>query len=286
MLRFLTLFWLLLCLLPAVVFGADGADKEEDETDRHRFMIKFGFSVTDFDSTLRINSKEYGTGASIDLEDTLGYEETIRLGYTGFRWNMSGRHYLSFSFLPISRSGATTLEGDIEIDDDLIKAGSRTDSRFDTYIYDIDYSYALIKTDKHQLGLAAGIHWISAEFDLQAQGSIGFIAGNTYSNFQSDYSTSMNAEAPLPLFGLSYAWRPHPRWHVIANTKILDVSYDKYDGSLWLAEISAEYFFTERWGAGLSVGGFDMALGVDDDSRLGNFEWRYTGLNAYLVARF
>ncbi len=250
-----------------------------------RFTLTLGGSLIDFNAGIQASSKQFGAGTEIDFEDDLGYDDSDSLGRFQFRWDINPRHSLGLTYLPVSRSATRNVLKDLEYEDQTIGAGAFVNSEVKTNIYDIEYHWNFLKRDRHTLGLTAGIHWMDISFDLDAFGEITD-KNNNVTVINGSYSTTEDIDAPLPLIGLNYRYDPTDQWRLIAGFRWLDVTIDDYAGDILLANVAAEYYFTRNWGVGTSIGSFDMNVDADTSDLLGSFEWEYSGLAVYLIARF
>ena len=177
------------------------------------------------------------------------------------------------------------LNKDISYKDITIGADAFVDSKTTIDIYDIEYSYNIISTDTHKLGLAAGIHWIAWDFEVNAYGAITDVNNNT-TIADGSYQSQDKFDAPLPLIGINYSYQLGNHWQFSVDAKALALSMGDHSGQMLLANAAAEYFITRNWGLGLSVGMFDIEIETDTSKYVGEVSWKYSGLNAYLIARF
>ncbi|ARN75962.1 outer membrane beta-barrel protein [Oceanicoccus sagamiensis] len=253
-----------------------------------RFRLSLGSSVNDFNSEIRVDSKNLPAALPINLEKDLKFDDSVDIDWLAGYWRFSDKHRIQFEILPITRSARATLEDDIEFEDDIIKAGAFVKSDFDTTIYDINYMYSFYKTDKWELGATAGLYWMDVEVELEAAGDIQVRTrdGDGDISFQDDYKESEQAHAPLPLFGLSATYKILPNWEVGTGFRILDIEIGDYSGTFISFIASTNYFFSEHLGVGFSIGDFDLDVEADGSDYRGKFEWSYEGAQAYLSMRY
>ncbi|MEH6556908.1 MAG: hypothetical protein V7459_02865 [Oceanicoccus sp.] len=253
-----------------------------------KFRLSLGSSVNDFNSEIRVDSKNLPTAQPINLEDDLRFDENVDIDWLSGHYRFSEKHRVRFEILPINRSATAALTDDIEFEDDIVKAGAFVRSDFNTTIYDINYMYSFYRNDKWELGVTAGLYWMDVEIELEASGDIQVRTpdGSGDISFQDDYKESEQAHAPLPLFGLSANYQITPNWSLAAGIRYLDVSIGDYSGTFTSFIASTSYFFTEHLGVGLSIGDFDLDVRGDGSDYRGKFEWSYEGAQAYLTMRF
>ena len=89
--------------------------------------------------------------------------------------------------------------------------------------------------------------------------------------------------APLPLFGISLMYQITPDWNLNLAARYLSVEVGDYDGRITSFDLGTDYFFTDHFGAGLSIGTFDIEIKADRSSFAGEFSLSYRGVQIYLT---
>jgi len=175
-----------------------------------------------------VGSKKRQHNASIDLEDDLDLDDEVDITGFRFEWRFADNHRIGIDYLPLKRTANTRIDGDIEFEDDVIHADAQVYSESDSTIYDINYIYSVYKTPSMEVGLSAGLHWISFEFDVQAS---GFIQDeNDDIEFDENYQNDAEANAPLPVFGVALNYMITPQWEFVTAARYLDVEVGDYSG--------------------------------------------------------
>lgn len=279
---FYRMSFLSLIFLP---FSANAVDAVTKRSFTESFELQFGGSVAVMDSAVRVGKKGH-LGTEIDLEDDFKFDETVRVGRIDGHWRFKPNHRIRFSYIPLSRTAKTLIDEDFEIEGNVIKVGATIDSKFSTYIYDIDYMYSVFKSPNAELGLSAGLHWISIDFELKASGLIDIEGNDQNIVFDENYQSNESVEAPLPLFGLSLNQAMTPNWHIRSSMRYLDLSIDDYDGRLVSLAFGSDYYFTDNVGIGGAFSLFSMRLDTDDDDTQGKFEWSYSGFQVYATLKY
>jgi hypothetical protein len=255
-----------------------------DET----FTLSAGRSFHSFDSTVAVGTKKLPDALPIDFEKDLDFEDNVDLNWLSGHWRFADRHQIRFDYLPIRREANAVIDSDIEFDTDIIEAGARVESDFDTAIYDISYQYSVYQRPNFDISLAAGLYWMSIDLQLKATGFIRSrdLSGNGQAEFQNNYNHSESVNAPLPLFGVYAQYEITPRWRVNGGIRYLQVSIDDVDGELVSLSIGTEYFVTERIGLGVSAGSFDLDVDIEKGDFVGSVDWGYEGAQAYLKMKY
>lgn len=248
------------------------------------FNFQLGASFQSLNSEVQVGSQTRSNTATINLEDDLDLEEDVNIVGFSFQWRFADNHRIGLNYLPLKRDADTRIDEQLQFEDEDILAGAQVDSKFTSTIYDINYLYSVYKTSSLEVGLSAGLHWISTEIELQASGFIQDESGNI--EFDDNYQNDARANAPLPLFGVAVNYQVTPNWELIATARYLDVEVGDYSGRIVSAKVAADYYFTDHLGAGMSLGFFDLSAEADVSDFRGSFGWEYTGLQAYLTLRY
>src|SRR5436190_23387099 len=92
-----------------------------------------GAAYANFDTTLRVDSDAL-VGAVVDLEDTLGVDDTAAVLRVDANYNFDHYHGIAVGYYDIRRSGRRTLAEDITFGDRTFAAGSSVDHEFNTNV--------------------------------------------------------------------------------------------------------------------------------------------------------
>src|SRR6056297_2503909 len=159
-----------------------------------RFTLSAGGSISKFNSDLKVNGKDRGNNAEVDVEDDLGQDEDVDFYALKAIWRFADRHRLSLEYSPFSRDSRTQLENEFEFEDTVISSGSAISTYSDFAIYDVNYIYSFYKSSDMEIGVSGGIYWIGLDFDVQASGFIEDENGDIA--FDDNYSNSVSTDAP------------------------------------------------------------------------------------------
>lgn len=268
------------CFLVAC-FTALPARADLDET----WFASAGGSLTSFSSEVTINSHNDEIDEGVDFEDDLGFDSNVRAGWLAGFWRYADNHRVRVNYLPIRRSAEVNLQKDIELGDQIVKAGAFIKSSSKLNIYDIDYVYSFYRRPNLDIGFSAGLYWMQARFQLEAAGEISSENIDDI-EFQDDYETHQSFNVPMPLLGLSASYEINPNWRVHGSTRYLALSLDNISGRILSLSFKTDYYFTEHWGMGLSLSTFD--LNVDREGQLfqNEFSWKYSGAQAYVAYKY
>ncbi|MFP6806096.1 MAG: hypothetical protein VB957_02755 [Pseudomonadales bacterium] len=143
--------------------------------------------------------------------------------------------------------------------------------------------YSFYQSDNLEIALTGGIYWMQTEFKIAAAGFIEPVDGMASSSFQKNYEDKTSMNAPLPLFGISLMYQITPDWNLNLAARYLSVEVGDYDGRITSFDLGTDYFFTDHFGAGLSIGTFDIEIKADRSSFAGEFSLSYRGVQIYLT---
>lgn len=269
-------------LLAAVLcLGAMPARSALDET----YRLTVGGLVTDFETSIRINSRDNSIDHEIRLEDDLGFDSDVRTTWIRGYWRMASRHRLSLLYTRFSRASETVTATDIDVGGNVIQAGAFIGSSARTHLFDIEYVYSFFKRPNIELGITAGIYWMNTVIELAAAGEIVF-EGETQPEFRGDYEANQRLVAPLPLIGLTAAYEFNDQWRLKAAARVFDVTINNIDGYIFSSNLGAEYYFTKHVGLGSSLGWFDLSVRHNGVVFANTVAYEYTGLQVYLSLKY
>ena len=269
-------------VLVAVLVGTP-VIAQADNAEPH-FEFKLGGSFYAVGSSATIESNRTDNNASIDFEDVLSVESDVNIAGFSADWQISRKHRIGLNYVPIRREGRATITENVDYEDTTIIAGADVRTEFNNTIYDFDYTYSVYVNDKFDVGLTAGIYWLSTELELQASGSIEDENGQI--EFDEDYRGDSSFDAPLPLFGVKADYDITDNWDVTVGLRYFALEIEDYSGEIISFRFSTDYYFSDHIGVGLGLGNFDLNVDAEAEDFRGNLNWNNTSAFVYLAARF
>jgi len=253
----------------------------EESKDGKRFSLKdfsfrAGFYNISANTRIRLDALGGLVGTNIDLEDDLDLDDNKSTYYLSFAWRMTGRHFLEFEYFNLNRRGAATLTAEIEFGDETFDIGAEVKSFFDTDVTRVSYAYLLKDTDKYAFALSAGLHIT----DLNT----GITEIN--SQFAEDTIAVAAVTAPLPVIGVTGAWRINDKWFMYGRVQIFRLTFDDFSGRLDHASAKLEYKMFEHVGIGVGYDLFAMGVDVNRKHWNGDVTFSFKGPILYLVGQF
>ena len=254
---------------------------EDADTDGRKFRLSdFTFRVGWYDisskTVVRLDSNVGNLGTVFSFENDLNLDEKKSTFYGSFSWRMSGRHYLEVEQFRLARSGLQTLSGEIEFGDDVFEIGATVDSYFDTRVTRVSYAYLLHDSKKYAVALSAGLHLT----DL----AMGITEINT--GFAIENVEVAEVTAPLPVVGVTAAWRISEKWLLFGRAQIFRLEIPDYKGQLDHFSAKLEYSAFKHFGVGVGIDVFDLKLDINKLLWNGTVDFEFTGPIVYLTGRF
>ena len=239
-----------------------------------RCSINLGVFITDLDSEFRLDSKRSGLGTVIDLENSLGLEETTEVFRVDAlcRLGQSRRHRLDFSYFDLSRDATRKIERDIQFGDETFSVATTVDSSFDLRIFKGAYTYSLLQNEHFDIGASLGLHVMDFEVSLSDSG-LGTAARE-------------GITAPVPVIGLRGAFAFTPKLIFKESIEFFWIEYGGYSGRLVDINIALEYNAWKHLGFGIGYDSVRIDIDADGDdllgdNLLGSVEFDYSGLQLY-----
>jgi hypothetical protein len=272
---------LCLSVLMIICVAALPARSDFDET----YQLTMGGLTTDFDTELRVNSRDNSIDDTIDLEDDLGFDSTVQTAWIRGYWRMAPRHRLSLLYTQFKRTSEITTATDIDVGGNIIQAGAYIGSSAKTHVFDIEYMYSFFKRPNIELGVTAGLYWMNSSFKLTAAGEV-ILEGETEPQFREDYQADQRLIAPLPLIGLTLGYEPGDKWRLRAGARFFDVTISNIDGYIFSSNLGAEYYFTRHLGLGASLAVFNLSVRYNGVVFINTLAYEYSGAQLYLTYKY
>jgi len=267
-------------LLISVIFNHSAvADMDE------LYHLSIGTNLERYDSEFSIDASNSSNGTSIDFEDDLGYDSRARTLWISAWYRVGDLHRLRMTYTPLNRSAQASTTKDITINDTIVKAGANFSASTETDVLDFSYIYSFYKSPQLEMGMSAGLYWLSNKTTFSAAGEIQ-APGEDQPSFKSDYFSEQKIQAPMPLFGVSAIYEITPDWRTHTALRYLSVQLNDIDGRIASAELGAEYYFSDNWGAGMSLNFFDLKVDVDNLLTNSSLGWGHNGIQIYATFKY
>lgn len=260
--------------------AAAGSDSDyRTITDKWVFYV--GTYLTDFKTDASVGAGG-AFGTFLRLEDELGVDEDKSVARLEGFYRFNERHAIGFGFWSLNRDGFTTINEQIEFDGNIFDIGVELTSQFDTSWFRVDWRYSLLRTERGEAGIRAGLSSYQFDIGLAGMATVDDGMGGTM-------LTQVRAEddflAPLPTVGmfLSYAFKTRLVLHL--NADFMNIEAADIEGRLVDTTILFEWYFTKNFGIGVGTNTTDIEVKDTGDDPF-SVDYRQSGFLGYLTFAF
>jgi len=255
------------------------------------WRVYIGIFQANVNSKVNINGEIVPPGPGLDLEDLLGVEDSKVVAWGGVSWRFARRHTLEFEYFALNRDASLsdTFTPPIQIGDFFIEAGEVSTS-YDTSVGRLTYGFSMLRSERSDLQLKAGLHVASLKANFGLAGAIcdPTTTPTTPPGCPVARSATENEDvsAPLPHLGLSYAYAITPTMAINLAALGFAVELDDIDGSI--IELDADLVW-QPWrnvGLGLGLRYFETDVESKGSELNGAFNFSYFGPSLYVQATF
>jgi len=283
-----TFILILLCLLtsPAMAQSEDSGDYEKFNAPWRVYLGGFSPSLR---SEISINGDEV-TPPPIDVEDELGVKDSDTVPWGGIAWHISERNALEFEWFSLNRNGSVDIVSEpIEVADLIIESGS-INSVFDLTIGRLTYGWSLARSERMDLQVKGGLHLADFSASLQLVGAVCDVSLGEMPpgcpGAQSPPAESDEVTAPLPHFGLSWAYAITPNVSTTLQVIGFAIEIDGIDGSLIELDADVAWQPWQNFGFGAGLRYFNVNVEGSGARLDAEFDFEYYGPVLYVQARF
>ncbi len=273
-------------LFPLTATAENSYDQVNDP-----FKVYLGGFWASVDTKININPTEGPPAPPISIEDQLGVEDSKGVAWGGVRWRISRRNTLELEGFSLNRDGGEsgTFSPPLQVGDTYIENGAIATS-FDTGVFRLTYGFSLMRSDRMDLQLKGGLHVASLDLGLQLSGNVcdlttipttppGCPAATTGAE-QEDVT------APLPHFGLSYAYAISPSLALNLQVIGFALEIDSIDGSIVEADADVTWQPSRHFGGGIGVRYFNTNVKSTGSDLNGELDFEYYGPVLFIQATF
>jgi hypothetical protein len=263
---------------PAIVglaFGTPAAVAQLDPAVELRVDLFQG----SFDSSLRLDSREFGVGTELDLEQDLGLEEDVDEVRAELLFRTGDQSRLTIDYMAFDRSAAGPLGRPIRVGDFVFVGDIEVASSVESQFVALGWRYDFLAAPESELGLSFSVAWLTIESEITGSVRLG---GTTFSATETG-----DAEGPVPMLGLHGAQWFGDRFRLSGAVRYLEISdLDGWSGSTLDYGARFDWFFLENLGVGVGWSGTDIEAEFDDQDDLGRADYAYDGVRAGLTVAF
>ncbi|MFT5710821.1 MAG: hypothetical protein ACI8QT_001521 [Halioglobus sp.] len=219
----------------------------------------------------------------IDLIDDLGMDDKGESFQLYYRWRFADKWSLGVTYQRLELDGNGEAAFDFNFDGKSYTTGAAVETDFSMDTYLVDLGYSIVRNDKWEVTVGAGLH--AFDFEAVIAGTIG-IEGGADSTVQNTTRAAADVLAPLPNLRGGLTYLITPRWEVKAGGGWLSLEIDDIDGSYTYVNISTEYRFTDRFGLGAAYQIAKMDVTSTNSNGLDKLDAEFAGPSIYLSYGF
>ncbi len=243
-----------------------------------RVNVRGGILFADHGTLARVDSESLGAGTLVDLEDDLGLQSASRDARVDGYLRLGRRHRIRAGYIRLERGGDVQLQRRIQWGDEVFDVDVAVSSALDLTLLPANYRFAVVKTDRVDLGLSAGVFAMFVD------------AGVAAPSVPIDEAESL--DFPLPVFGADVEIALAPRLFVLGGGEYFGLSFDQVDGSWREFRAAVEFYPVRNVGAGVAYR--HVSIAVDGTGALGEsvagteifFDYEFYGPQVYVALAF
>ena len=266
----LAVFVLLLGVAPAVL----AQDSDQTQQNRYlgdQFAIRIIGGLVDLNTDVAAGR---GLGALIDIEEFLGFDESITtFGIDGlWRFSKNRKHALHLRYGNFDRSAYKAVSGTVPIFD--VEFAGEIASEFVNQVGILEYQYSFTNSAKTEAGITAGLAFY--KYELALAGNIMVDNDPDQSEFRSE---SVGVIAPVPAIGFYINQALRPNLILEIRTSAIDLEIGEHSGRIFNTWGAITWFFTQHVGVGVGLSGADIAYEQKTDDKRIKVDIRQSTLN-------
>jgi len=265
-------------LLSLTALGAPAASAQSEPAFDANLPGHFTVSVgalfaSNLDTKLRIDSRRYDLGTTIDLENLLGLKGAAQSFAGQVTWRLHRRHQLSVGYFALKRSNTKALTRDIDIGDTTWTIGADVASSFNTSYATFNYRWSPLVTSRVSAGISLQIPVLYFTTRLTA----------TTPNLQLTSKRTSDATVPIPLPGLHATVRLARPLYLDAQAQYLKVSVVDIDADIFTFTGTVHYYPLRALGVAAGVHGDYSVIGSRTKDFTGRLRYDVTGGTLQLI---
>jgi hypothetical protein len=273
--------------ISSVALAADGDNPMLND----KWRVYVGAFDASVDSKIGFSSEDFPNIPPIDVEEVLGVSDSEIVAVGGAAWHFKRRHALELEFFSLKRNAqlSDTFTPPIQVDDLFIEDGQITTS-YDTTVTGLSYSYSILRSERSDLQLSAGIHVAELDVAVQLAGMVCLPTTTPSEPPGCPTSTSgddsKSVTAPLPHFGASYTYAFTPTWAMNLAVKGFAIEIDSIDGTIIKVDADVAWQPWRNIGFGAGVRYFKTEVTSTGSDVDGGIKFDYFGPMVYVQATF
>jgi hypothetical protein len=251
--------------------------KSADSSSYRGGTIRIGaFAIADIRSRIYYGPSDLPIALSIDIQEDLGFKDSLLAFRGGFSYRFSKRHAMTIGYYQFDLEGNRRLERTVEIGGSEFEIGLDVASRYEEKLLKIAYDFIFHDDDKVLLSISPGLHFASIDFSIAALSSLP----------SPGPSEDASVTAPLPMLGARIRYRLTPKWSMALASDVFFLSIGDQRGAVTDSSLLFEYQTNSAFGVGVGLNWFALDLDIDDGDKRWDVQSVYSGAYMYVVYKF
>lgn len=221
-----------------------------------RWAVRGTYLQPTVNTALRYDSSPLLQGTELSGEEELGWDHRLNQGSFEMIVRMLERHRLRMDYFSLNRGAAVQMTRTVRFGDDVYQVSDRVESDSQLQFLGLTYTYSLLRRDRVELGLGAGVHL------FQVDGHAAVPARRLEERF--------DAAGPLPTVALDGTVRLTDRFSLNARVQYISANIQDVDADfgIYHADVQFRPWASFAFGVGYTKTTFDV------DSRDPSFSGR------------
>ena len=244
---------LLLTSMLLAAFDSPAQEGSDHPLFQDDWLIRLGGQQADADVRAGLANSDLGEIPIIDLSGS-AVDTTVNSFWADILWQGPERWSFGLSYYQAEADGQRITDTDITFGDLLIPAGTGVTAEFTTDFYVLNAYYDFYQAPDRSAGIGLGVYAL----DLQISAQV--VVGGQPTGRREGADTL----APLPTISAYYLHAFNEKWALMFDVGYFSADIDKYDGDIFAAQVSLDYWINENWGLGAGYSYVDLDLTVDE----------------------
>ncbi|HYC60893.1 MAG TPA: hypothetical protein VEK79_15125 [Thermoanaerobaculia bacterium] len=242
-----------------------------------RFSITGGASAASFETNVRFDPDDTGTGTTVSFERDLGLEDSKTLQRFGVQWRPFARHELAATYFSAPRSGFEQIDREIVFRDEVYPVRALVTTELDLDYRSATYTYWMRRTERDGIGIGIGAAALSFNASIIAETEDQTVT----------LSERAETDVPVALAGLQGRIALTRRLHAEGSVSMLPrVTIEGYTGDALTANARLEYRPLSWLGIGAAYSYFRLNVDVAQETLNGSLDMQIRGPEGYLRLAF
>jgi outer membrane protein len=243
-----------------------GVDKDQ------KVEVRVGAFHSRTSTKLLLNATDTEPADDVDLEEILGVADTETVAQLDALYRIAYYHRFELGYFQLRRNASTIAQRAIRFGDQLYSEGSKIETRTESELLRLGYSYSLMRDGQKELGLTAGLAYTRFEAHVRVD--------------DQQQAERVSVETLLPALGVYGSVPLGAKWSVGADVDLFFLDLPRYDGYMAYLALDLERKFSENFGVGLGYNFYGMRLKSKNENLDGTIRVRYQGPKLYLSMKF